>query len=156
MEAPPRNPHRDYSPKHPPSVRALLRLVAYLLLADGAWVPHERLVALLKQTSAGRKVRLATAIDQLRAVGCDIQLGVYGVRLVQIPPDDLLEPVLQAVDDLKLVGRVPALPPSSLYLEPLVAPPVDSTGSTRRPAHGHRGARTTPTASQRRHALTTA
>lgn len=92
--------------------RVSMRLLGYLLLADGQPVSRHELWYLLSDSWPGRSVYLNLLIDRLRLAGCDIRTARHHVRLATLPPDELLEAVLTAVDELRMVGRLPRCAPT--------------------------------------------
>lgn len=99
---------RRYEPRSQPTFGTMMRLLGYLLLADGAPVPESELLALLREMVPSGVVHLTQMLDRLHLVGCNIRRARGSVRLTSLPPDDLLEDVLASVDELKLIGRLPS------------------------------------------------
>lgn len=127
-------PIGGYGVKQRPMYRALLRVAGYLVLSDGEKVGCEQLEALLAETAPQARVRFDWAVSLLRQNGLLLRVEASAVRLgppwcrsvmvrladgrtrlarsstvrlFALPPDELLEPILAAIDELRLTGHEP-------------------------------------------------
>lgn len=81
-----------------PLNRPQRRLMAMLMIADGAWVQRERLARICQRNVSGLVFALRT-----RRVAIESRHGggLGGYRMVTLPPDWALDQVLATVHDLR-------------------------------------------------------